>query len=125
MILGLSGGGHATVSVDLLRPDAAATHGDDWLRIVAPKRAEASLDYGWLHVTTNAEAERRVPLPASQRYYADFLKSLAAAPAEPLADTRRAFELTHVCLTASDAAGEGRILEVPLVYVPHPDAATW
>jgi predicted dehydrogenase len=113
MILGLSGGGHATVSVDLLRPNAAATHGDDWLRIVGSKGvAEASLDGGWLHVTTNAEAERRVTLPPTQTYYSDFLRSLKRAPAEPLSDTRRAFELTHVCLTAWDAAVEGRVLNI-------------
>lgn len=113
MILGLSGGGHATVSVDLLRPDAAATHGDDWLRIVGSKgTAEASLDGGWLHITDSAEAQCRVTLPASQKYYADFLRSLTNAPAGPSADSRRAFELTHLCLTAWDAASEGRVVEV-------------
>ncbi len=37
MILELSNGGHATVSVDIFRPDSAETHGDDWIRIVGTK----------------------------------------------------------------------------------------
>lgn len=113
MILGLSGGGHATVSVDLLRPEAAVSHGDDWLRIVGSKgTVEAALDRGWLQLISKTDAERSVPLPPPQLYYADFLKSLAAAPSEPMGDTRRAFELTHVCLRAWEAAGEGRVLSI-------------
>ena len=35
LILGLSNGGHATMSLDFLRPNGAPTHGDDWLRVAA------------------------------------------------------------------------------------------
>ena len=73
----LSGGGHASVSFDILRPKAAATHGDDWVRIVGSTGViEASLDRGWCKVTTMETAEREMPLPTRGAYHAPFLRSL-------------------------------------------------
>ena len=37
IILGLTNGGHATISLDFLRPNGAPSHGDDWLRVVGSR----------------------------------------------------------------------------------------
>jgi predicted dehydrogenase len=112
IIFSLSGGGHASVSFDILRPSAAATHGDDWVRVVGSAGViEASLDRGWCKLTTQDTAEQEAPLPARGAYYAPFLRSLASG--QPLPETRRAFMLTHVALCARDSADRATVESIP------------
>jgi predicted dehydrogenase len=114
LLLQLSGGGHASVSFDYLRPKGATTHGDDWVRIVGTGGViEASLDRGLCKVITDQSPEHEVPLPAKGTYYVDFLKSLDASGAAPSLAMRRAVMLTHVCLCARDAADKGTVEKIP------------
>ena len=97
----------------MLRPAAAATHGDDWVRIVGSTGViEASLDRGSCKVITRDAAEQEMPLLAKGVYYAPFLRSLASGQFS--ADTRKAFMLTHVALCARDSADKKSVEEIPV-----------
>jgi predicted dehydrogenase len=114
IMLGLSGGGSASVSFDYLRPRAASTHGDDWVRIVGTRGViEASLDRNTCRFVSDELAEHDIPLPARGGYYAPFLQSLAADVPYPPAEMQRAFMLTHVSLCARDAAETGSVKAIP------------
>jgi predicted dehydrogenase len=114
LILGLSGGGHASVSFDYLRPAAASTHGDSWVRIVGSRGVvEASLDHGWCRFVSSDSAEREMPLPAAGSYYRAFLEGISGGVYPP-AEMRRAFMLTRVCLCARMAAEKKSVEQIPL-----------
>jgi predicted dehydrogenase len=115
ILLGLSGGGHASVSFDYLRPDAADTHGDDWVRIVGSRGViQTKLDRGYTRMITHDQPEHDLPEPKVAPYYAKFLDTLQQAG--PSAEMRRAFMLSHVCLVAADSA-DRRTVE-PLTPMP-------
>ena len=106
----LSGGGHASVSFDFLRPAGANTHGDDWLRIACARGIiEASLDRGWCRFTSDKAPEREIALPPRGQYYEPFLRGIANSDGSPMPETRRSFMLTHVGLVARDAADQGTV----------------
>ena len=109
----LANGGHATLSMDYLRPQAAATHGNDYLRVVGSKGVlEADMSNGRLIVTTQDCSEREVATGAAGPFYAEFYEHLLAGRKEPVADKRKAFYLTHVALCARDSADEGKIVVI-------------
>jgi predicted dehydrogenase len=113
LLLQLSGGGHASVSFDLLRPKSASTHGDDWVRIVGSKGViEAGLDRGLCKIVTDESPEQEVPLPPRGDYYAPLLRGLSGQKT-PLPEMRRAFMLTQACLCARDAADQQIVLKIP------------
>lgn len=112
LLLSLSGGGHASVSFDYLRPDAAATHGDDWIRVVGSRGViEANLDRGCCRLVSETRPEHELALPAPESYYASFVNGLSQGP--PPAEMRRAFMLSHVCLCAADAADQRSVAAIP------------
>ncbi len=103
MLLELSNGGHATVSVDLLRPDAAETHGDDWVRIVGTKgiiEASGSARVCTLH--KGSKTPEAVLLPAKPSIFETFLLSLMDNRASVL-NARTAFMLTDTCHCAQES----------------------
>jgi predicted dehydrogenase len=113
ILLRLSGGGHASVSFDYLRPAAAVTHGDDWVRVVGSRGVvETNLDRNTCRLITNDMPEHDVPLPPRAPYYATFLDQLNQGTYPPL-EMRRAFGLTHLSLVAADAAGKNTVEPVP------------
>jgi predicted dehydrogenase len=114
IILGLSGGGHASISFDMLRPKAADTHGDDFVRIVGSTGViEASLDRRWCRFVSDESEEVEIPLPSTGEFYAPFLRGIEKADGNPMIEMRRAFMLTHVALLARDAADEKVIKSIP------------
>jgi predicted dehydrogenase len=117
LIFNLGGGGHASVSFDLLRPESAETHGDDWMRIVGSRGViEASHDRGWCKLITEDAAEMDLPLPRRGAFYAPFLQGITAAAGEPMPEMRRAFMLSHVALVARDAADARSVKAIPSFY---------
>lgn len=105
ILLELSGGGHASVSFDYLRPPGAATHGDDWMRIVCSRGViEASFERGWCRFISEKAPECDIPLPPRGLFYEPFLRGLASSGGHPMAETTRSFMLTHTALVARDAA---------------------
>jgi hypothetical protein len=114
MLLEMDNAGHATVSIDLFRPSSAATHGDDWVRIVGTKGViEASASAGTCRVIAEGAEPEDVPVAQRGKMFRNFLLSLIGqAQYEPELSTADGFMLTHVCLCARDAADEGRTVEI-------------
>jgi predicted dehydrogenase len=114
IILELPNGGHATISVDYLRPPAAPTHGDDWLRIVGTRGViEAHMAGNRCGIVTDNQPPRDVPLPEREDYFAGIVGRLPQRPAAPMEETLTGFRLTHAALCARDAADEKRIVTIP------------
>ncbi len=109
LILKMDNGAHATVSVDLLRPSTAPTHGDDWVRIIGTRGVlEANASAGTCRVITEDKGLVDVPVAEPRRMFRNFLLSLVGrAQYEPELTPRDAFMLTHTCLCARDAADAG------------------
>ena len=104
MILELSNGGHATVSVDFFRPKAAETHGDDWIRIVGTKGVlEASTANNSCIIITDEEKKTIIPENVENKIFKNFLNSLIRKT-EPEMPAYLPFMLTKICITAQEAA---------------------
>jgi len=113
LMLKLANGGHATLSMDYLRPAAAATHGNDYLRVVGSKGAmEADMSNGRLIVTTQDQPQREIATAPTGPFYAEFYEHLLQGKTDPMPDMRKAFYLTHVALCARDSADEQRMFDV-------------
>ena len=111
-ILGLDNGGAATVSVDLLRPEAAATHGDDWIRVVGTAGVieACSNDHVVRLLRDGGEPVTIAPDPARPIYRPFFLEEGRGDGSMCLEDP---FLLTHACLCARDAADTGLVERIP------------
>ncbi len=113
MVFRLENGALATASIDYLRPKAASTHGDDWLRIVGENGViEVGMDREKASIITNTEPLRDLTAVKTGPYYAPLLRSLMAKErsAEPGTATKRSFSLTHAALCARDAADTGAVV---------------
>lgn len=112
MNLELANGAYATASIDYLRPKAAASHGDDWLRIVGSQGViEAAMERGQCHVIDRNGHREITSFDQLEPYYIPIIrKCVAAGRAAPNEETSRSFTLTHVALRARDAADTGTII---------------
>ncbi len=111
----LANGGSATVSVDLLRPSTAPTHGDDWIRVVGTHGIiEARSNDGVVHLLTESAGPQTIQPDAAQPIYRPFL--LRQDQGDKLMRTEDAFLLTQACLCARDAADAGRPMLIPAQY---------
>jgi len=115
VVLELSNGAHATVSIDLCRPGSAPTHGDDWVRIVGTRGViEANGSKGFCRIITEQAGTVDITLPEPGKMFRNFLLSLLtksdyeAVPVEPTVP----FMLTHTCLCARDAAEKGTVVRI-------------
>lgn len=95
-----------TASIDYLRPGSAATHGDDWCRVVGELGViEASVARSEVKLTTDAGEETvqvdEQPVPI----FGEWIRRLATAP-ESLACDDTAIRLTRSVLAARDAADQ-------------------
>ena len=116
LILELSNGGHASVSLDFLRPSAAATHGDDWIRIMGTTGSIEVRDIENACRILNQQAQPiMAPLNQPPKTFATFLHSLSG-PTEPAFEFSNAFRLTHACLCARDAADTNSIVNIGTDY---------
>jgi len=112
MILELSNGGHATVSVDFFRPDSAKTHGDDWIRIVGTNGVlEASAAKNNCVIISDEGEEILTPEKTENKIFEKFLLSLINK-SEPEISADIPFMLTNVCLLACDAADNEMVEKV-------------
>jgi len=114
LILSLTNGGHATISLDFLRPHNAPGHGDDWLRIVGSRGIiEAYLARNTCTLTTEDQPPVELPLPEPVNFFADLVRRLGDNPAALAEATARAFHLARVCLCARDSADRRQFVSVP------------
>ena len=111
-ILGLDNGAAATISVDLFRPEQAATHGDDWIRIVGTLGTiEASSKNAAVRVVKDNGEGEKIPLDSRRPLYRPFI--LGETPEDALVKPDDPFLLTHACLCARDAADAGEFRRIP------------
>jgi predicted dehydrogenase len=104
-ILELANGATATISVDLLRPNVAPTHGDDWIRVVGTQGIiEARSNDGVVQLLTETDGARVIPPDPVQSLYRPFV-----AGKDTLATGEVGFLLTQACLCAREAADTGRL----------------
>lgn len=108
----LDNGGTASLHMDYYRPDTAATHGDDRLRLAGTEGvAEYSESMGLTLITKNSKLTRIDKLPPAGSVFIDFLKHVyLSEPATlSLQDIYRACEIT---LAAHEAAITGRVVAI-------------
>ncbi|MFH1477707.1 MAG: Gfo/Idh/MocA family oxidoreductase [Verrucomicrobiota bacterium] len=114
LILGLTNGGHATLSLDFLRPNGAPSHGDDWLRIVGRRGViEAYLARNTCTLITENQPLVERPLPEPIDFFADLVRKLRDNPGALSETTAGAFHLTHACLCARDSADLQQVVSIP------------
>ena len=121
MMMTLADGTHATASLDLLRPAAADTHGDDWVRVVGSAGVlEANMTLNTCRLTTASQPAHFLPLTPRQPAFVPLLRSIADGTVgrEPSPEMRRAFLLTHASLCARDAADRGTVVHVEPFQMP-------
>lgn len=112
LILELSNGGHATVSVDLFRPGSAGTWGDDWVRVVGTQGIiEARGSDLTCKLLVDGEEPLSVELPEKSKMFREFLLAVAGDDSMEIPQTA-SFMLTKVCLHGQESAEQGRFVEI-------------
>ncbi|WDE97275.1 Gfo/Idh/MocA family oxidoreductase [Lentisphaera profundi] len=96
----------ATASVDYLRPLSADGHGDDWIRIVGTSGIiEASMDRGECTIIDSSGHSKITSFDDKSPYYPPLMRTFPkSGTGEITAETRRSFHLSHLGLSARDAA---------------------
>ncbi|PYV42986.1 MAG: hypothetical protein DMG06_12275 [Acidobacteria bacterium] len=110
ILLKLSNGGTAIVTLDYLRPESADSHGDDRLRVIGSKgvvemRAER------VELMTHDDAVKTLPLLPKDSIFADFIAYLRGQGRHVIRPGE-ATEVNRICLLARQAADEQRIILV-------------
>jgi predicted dehydrogenase len=113
LVAELSNGGHATISVDYCRPEIAATHGDDWVRIVGTKGVlEASGSKMECSIISNEKGSFQYALPdRKDKIFSRFLFNILQGKSNgEIAEA--SFMLTKVSLIACEAARKNKVLNI-------------
>ena len=112
LILSLANGGHATASIDILRPETAPTHGDDWIRIVGTKGViEANGTANTCHLLLNEGTPQNLALGEPEKIYRQFIQHLLDGKSVG-GIAEDSFMLTYVSLCARDAADKSVIQSI-------------
>ena len=99
----------ATISVDYLRPDGAARHDDDRLRLTGTLGTIEAVD-GQVYLEDRTGPRRALPLLEGQNPFAAFLHLLQKGETAGL--TQAGIEATRIALALREAADTGKIQEV-------------
>jgi predicted dehydrogenase len=113
LVAELSNGGHATISVDYYRPENAATHGDDWIRIVGTQGVlEASGSKKECCVISKNKGSFQYQLPdGKDKIFSRFLLNIIEGKSnQEISEV--SFMLTKVCLVAREAAQKNKFLNM-------------
>jgi predicted dehydrogenase len=106
-VLTMHNGGVAAVTLDYLRPEAAATHGDERLRIAGSKGViETALVERRVTLTTADRPPRPLPTSPQVDLFAQFARSLRGEGPPPLT-LHEACRVTEIALKAQQAAETG------------------
>jgi predicted dehydrogenase len=108
----LDNGGVATLRMDYLRPNAAATHDDDRLRLAGTQGvAEWQASTGVTVVTGQQKLRRLETLPPQGSLFEDFLRALYLGGPDPIAPAD-VWRVNEICLVARESAEKGRMLKI-------------
>jgi predicted dehydrogenase len=111
-IFRLDNGGLADLRMDYLRPDAAATHGDDRLRIAGTKGVlEYQQATGLTLVTKTKSLEVVRPLPEPPVLFAEFLDHVYNRKPTTMA-AEDIWRVSEVTLAAQESAETGRRVQI-------------
>lgn len=111
-LLTLHNGGVITLTCDYLRPQTAATHGDERLRLVGTKGLiEAALVEDRATLTTSQEKAKGLPLTPQPDIFTAFVRALRKEGPMPLSRTET-FRITEIALKAQQAADTGRTVSL-------------
>jgi len=113
LLLGLSGGGHAVVNFDYLRPWGSAKRkwGDERLRIAGTEGVVELADGGSRVVLMTPDGEENVPLAPGRDLMAEFVASIRGQ-GQCVVTAKDSFRLTEVALKARDAADNGTVVDL-------------
>jgi predicted dehydrogenase len=106
----LSNGGTAVVTLDYLRPETAASHGDDRLRVVG-SRGVIEMRGGKVELITRDRPAAEMTLLPAGSIFADFVAYLRGQ-SSPVLLPREAIAATRICLLTRQAADEQRIINL-------------
>ncbi|MDA0746366.1 MAG: Gfo/Idh/MocA family oxidoreductase [bacterium] len=112
MLFQFANGGTALVNMDYLRPDAAASHGDDRLRIAGSEGVLEILDLGTrVQLLRNDKPPRDLDLPKEIDFLSDFARELRGEGEHSIGPDE-AVAVTRISLKAREAADTGQTLEL-------------
>ncbi len=112
VILRMDNGGAAVSQQDYLRPAAADTHGQTYLRIVGSDGLiEVVHNTKQVVLTTKTDPIRELELPEQEDFLADFLGGLEGGH-EHLIRQEDCFSVTEICMRARHAAETGRAVRL-------------
>jgi predicted dehydrogenase len=111
-VLTMAHGGVAAMTLDYLRPEAAPTHGDEWLRIAGSRGVvETALIEKKVTLTTADHRPRTLPLTPQTDLFTQFARSLRGEAPPPLT-LHEACRITEIALKAQQAADTGRVVSL-------------
>ena len=114
ILLELSGGGHAVVWFDYLRPKAEGVkrgHGDDRLRIAGSEGIVEVVEEGTRVSLMTPREVLDVPLEPARDLFGEFVASIGGT-GKCIVTPAEAFRITEVALMARQAADEGIVVDL-------------
>jgi predicted dehydrogenase len=100
----------ATVSIDVFRPEAAPSHGDDWARVVG---TTGTMEVRNDHIEiVDSNGTRSITPPSTTRNFLQAFVDQIAGAIEPIIDAKQTIELTRTLLAARQSADERRVIDV-------------
>lgn len=100
----------ATISIDVFRPEAAPSHGDDWTRVVGTKGV-MEVRPGRIDIV-DATGPRTITPPAAPRTFLQTFVGQIAGTVAPVVDTKQTIDLTKTLLAARRSADERRHVDI-------------
>ncbi len=95
----------ASVSIDVFRPDAAPSHGDDWVRVVG---TEGVMEIGNHSLSIiDRHGPREVPVSVDRQPFQDFIDHIAGRT-RALIDAQSSLDVTEACIRARESADANR-----------------
>ncbi|MBI2195071.1 MAG: Gfo/Idh/MocA family oxidoreductase [Planctomycetes bacterium] len=112
VLLRMDNGGVAVSQQDYLRPAAAESHGEAFLRVAGSDGVIEVLDHErQVRLTTSTEASQTLALSPEEDYLSDFLEGLEGRKAH-LISRDDCFRVTEIGLKAMEAAATGRAVSL-------------
>lgn len=106
----LAGDRFASLSIDVLRPAKANSHGDDRLRVVGSDGVIEATPTSVRLINATHDGQTPIELLAPPTLLGDFVSHIETG-SEPLIDAHDSLATTAACLLAREAADRGRTLD--------------
>ncbi len=110
ILLKLSNGGTAVITLDYLRPETAASHGDDRFRLVGSKGI-VETRAGKVELISQDHPAKELPLMSGGSIFADFVAHLRGQTQHVMTPDE-VIAVNRICLLARQAADQGKVLSV-------------